>query len=125
MYDIGPIDQAHLTQLADMFRLLGDPSRLRLVGLLCDRALPASEAARGAGMSPQLASHQLRLLRAARLVRAERRGKQILYALADEPVRRSGARRVRQECVSTCRSRGLRDDLQKKNKTRNNATTHH
>jgi DNA-binding transcriptional ArsR family regulator len=87
MYEIGSIEHAHLIQLADMFRLLGDPSRLRLVGLLCDRALPASEAAKGAGMSPQLASHHLRLLRAARLVRAERRGKQIIYAIADEHVR--------------------------------------
>jgi DNA-binding transcriptional ArsR family regulator len=87
MYEIGPIEHAHLIQLADMFRLLGDPSRLRLVGLLCDAALPASAAAKAAGMSPQLASHHLRLLRAARLVRAERRGKQIIYAIADEHVR--------------------------------------
>lgn len=87
MYEIGLIQHTHLIQLADMFRLLGDPSRLRLVGLLCGAALPASAAAKAAGMSPQLASHHLRLLRAARLVRAERKGKQIIYAIADEHVR--------------------------------------
>jgi len=87
MYEIGVIEHLHLVQLADMFRLLGDPSRLRLVAILCDSVLPASAAAKAAGMSPQLASHHLRLLRAARLVRADRRGKQIFYAIADDHVR--------------------------------------
>ncbi|WP_370152564.1 ArsR/SmtB family transcription factor [Ferrovibrio sp.] len=86
MFEIGPIAHPHLVQLADMFRLLGDPSRLRLVTVLCDRALPATEAAKAAGMSPQLASHHLRLLRAARLLRAERRGRRIVYGIADSHV---------------------------------------
>lgn len=81
------LQDAHIDQLADMFRLLGDPSRLRLITVLCHGALAASAAAAAAGISPQLASHHLRLLRAARLVRAERRGREIHYAVADEHVR--------------------------------------
>lgn len=77
----------HVVQLADMFRLLGDASRLRLVTALCNGEAAASAVAAMAGISPQLASHHLRLLRAARLVKTERKGKQIYYALADEHVR--------------------------------------
>lgn len=81
------IEDQHVVQLADMFRLLGDPSRLRLVMALCNGTLAATAAATAAGISPQLASHHLRLLKAARLLRAERRGRQIYYDLADGHVR--------------------------------------
>ncbi len=74
--------------LADLFRLLGDPSRLRIV-LACEAGPVAVTAiAERLGLSGSLVSHHLRLLRAARLVRAERRGKQVFYALADEHVLR-------------------------------------
>jgi DNA-binding transcriptional ArsR family regulator len=81
------LETGHIHQLADMFRLLGDPSRLRLVVTLCGGPLPATAAAIAAGLSPQLASHHLRLLKAARLVRGIRRGRQIYYDIADDHVR--------------------------------------
>ncbi|MCW0233324.1 MAG: metalloregulator ArsR/SmtB family transcription factor [Ferrovibrio sp.] len=87
MFDLSHIEDAEVIQLADMFRLLGDPSRLRLVVALCAGPCPASAAAEAAGLSPQLASHHLRLLKAARLVRGIRRGRQIYYDLADDHVR--------------------------------------
>lgn len=70
-----------------MFRLLGDPSRLRLVMVLQTGGTPASAAAAAARLSPQLASHHLRLLKAARLVQAVRKGREIHYELADAHVR--------------------------------------
>jgi len=74
--------------LADLFRLLGDTSRLRIV-LACEAGpVAVTSIAEGLGLSGSLVSHHLRLLRAARLVRPERRGKQVFYALADEHVRR-------------------------------------
>lgn len=82
-----PIDDSHTIQLADMFRLLGDPSRLKLVLALEPGGGPASAAAAAAGLSPQLASHHLRLLKAARLVQAVRKGREIHYELADAHVR--------------------------------------
>jgi DNA-binding transcriptional ArsR family regulator len=87
MFDSRLIPDLYTVVLADMFRLLGDPSRLKLVLALEKEGGPASAAARAAGLSPQLASHHLRLLKAARLVRAVRKGREIHYALADEHVR--------------------------------------
>jgi ArsR family transcriptional regulator len=66
------LTQAQTQMLADMFRLLGEPNRLAIV-LSC--------------LSASLASHHLRLLRAARLLRGDRRGKQVFYTAADDHVR--------------------------------------
>ncbi len=72
-----------VVQLADLFRLLGDPTRLRIV-LACVEGRRAVGAIAGLlGLSPSLVSHHLRLLRAARIVRAERQGKQVFYLAAD------------------------------------------
>ena len=72
--------------LAETFRLLGDPSRLKIL-LQCMRG-PASvgELTESVDLSQSLVSHHLRLLRAARLVRGERHGKQIFYEIADHHV---------------------------------------
>jgi DNA-binding transcriptional ArsR family regulator len=78
----------HAMALADLFRLLGDASRLRIV-VACLRApLAVSEIAERLGLSVSLVSHHLRLLKGARLVRAERQGKQVFYGADDEHVRR-------------------------------------
>ncbi|HEU5095130.1 MAG TPA: metalloregulator ArsR/SmtB family transcription factor [Reyranella sp.] len=78
----------HAMALADLFRLLGDPSRLRIV-VACLRApLAVSQIAERLGLSVSLVSHHLRLLKGARLVRAERQGKQVFYVAEDEHVRR-------------------------------------
>jgi ArsR family transcriptional regulator, lead/cadmium/zinc/bismuth-responsive transcriptional repressor len=74
-------------ELAETFRLLGDPTRLAIVLAVNDAPLPVGTVAEGLGLSPSLVSHHLRLLRAARLVRSERRGKQVFYVLADDHVR--------------------------------------
>ena len=72
--------------LADLFRLLGDPTRLRIV-LACAGERRAVGAIAGAlGLSQSLVSHHLRLLRAARIVKAERRGKQVFYTAADQHI---------------------------------------
>jgi len=73
-------------ELAEMFRLLGDASRLRIVIETLDMAQPVGQIAAKLGLSPSLVSHHLRLLRAARLVSSERRGKQIFYSIHDAHV---------------------------------------
>ena len=75
-------------ELAEMFRLLGDPNRLRILIETLDTARPVGQMAAKLGLSPSLVSHHLRLLRAARLVVSERRGKQIFYRIHDEHVAR-------------------------------------
>jgi DNA-binding transcriptional ArsR family regulator len=75
-------------QLADLFRLLGDPSRLRIVVACLDAPAAVSAIADALGLSLSLVSHHLRLLKAARIVRAERQGKNVFYAADDEHIRR-------------------------------------
>lgn len=72
-----------VTILAETFRLLGDPSRLRILlyCLQCPRSV--GDIAKSLDLSQTLVSHHLRLLRGARLVRSERHAKQIFYELAD------------------------------------------
>jgi DNA-binding transcriptional ArsR family regulator len=72
-----------LVELAEVFRLMGDPSRLKILALVMQGPRAVGEIAAASGLSPSLVSHHLRLLRARRLVRAERRGKQVFYAVDD------------------------------------------
>lgn len=78
----------HAAQLAETFHLLGDGNRLRLVCACLDAGVSVQELATRLGLSQSLVSHHLRLLRAARLMRTERRGKRVFYRVADEHVRR-------------------------------------
>jgi len=77
-----------LVELAEMFRLLGDASRLRIILACLDAPTSVGAIAERVRLSISLVSHHLRLLRAGRLVRAELQGKQVFYAVADEHVRR-------------------------------------
>jgi DNA-binding transcriptional ArsR family regulator len=69
--------------LADLFRLLGDPTRLRIVLACAVQPVAVGAIAESLGLSASLVSHHLRLLRAARIVRAERGGKHVFYLAAD------------------------------------------
>jgi DNA-binding transcriptional ArsR family regulator len=73
--------------LAEMFRLLGEPNRLSIVASCLDGPLSVGAITSRLGLSQSLVSHHLRLLRAARLLKAGRRGKQIFYSIADWHVR--------------------------------------
>lgn len=69
--------------IAETCRLLGDPTRLRVLLACRGGPIAVNDIAAEAEASPSLVSHHLRLLKAARLVRGERRNRQIFYALAD------------------------------------------
>jgi DNA-binding transcriptional ArsR family regulator len=72
-----------VAQLADLFHLLGDPTRLRIVLACVEAPIAVSEIASSLQLSSSLVSHHLRLLRAARIVKSERQGKQVFYSAAD------------------------------------------
>jgi DNA-binding transcriptional ArsR family regulator len=72
--------------VADVFRLLGDPTRVRLVDALSHGERCVCDLAELVGLSESAVSHQLRLLRAARLVRARRSGRMAFYSLDDHHV---------------------------------------
>jgi DNA-binding transcriptional ArsR family regulator len=75
-----------VAELADMFRLLGEATRLRIVLACLGGPIAVGDIATQLDLSASLVSHHLRLLRAARLVQAERQGKQVFYAAADQHV---------------------------------------
>jgi len=70
-------------ELADLFHLLGDPTRLRIVLACLAQPIAVGDIAASLELSSSLVSHHLRLLRAARIVKAERHGKQVFYTAAD------------------------------------------
>ncbi len=74
-------------EIAEMFRLMGDATRLTILIHCLDAPVAVGELARLTGASPSLVSHHLRLLRAARILAAERRGKQVFYTAADDHIR--------------------------------------
>ena len=82
----GPRSADTVAPLADLFRLLGDPTRLRIVLACVDGRRAVGAIAEELNLSPSLVSHHLRLLRAARIVRAQRQGKQVFYLAADSHI---------------------------------------
>lgn len=72
--------------LADTFRVLGDPTRVRILDALAGGELCVCDIAGLVGMSESAVSHQLRLLRGTRLVRPRRAGRQVFYSLDDQHI---------------------------------------
>ena len=87
-YELVPVvGPQELRELADTLKLLGDESRLRVVLSCLHESKSVGEIALAAGLSGTLVSHHLRILRARRFVRAERRGKHVFYISSDDHVR--------------------------------------
>jgi len=76
-----------IAEIAEVFRLLGDPTRLKVVLACLDGPVRVGDIAVAVGASVSLVSHHLRLLKGARMVRSERDGRQIFYTAADQHVR--------------------------------------
>ncbi len=73
--------------VAETFRALADPSRVKIVDALLDQELCTSDLAAIIGLSEPAVSQHLRVLRMLRVVRAHRHGHRVFYALDDEHVR--------------------------------------
>ena len=80
------LSAAHVQSVADIFRVLGDPTRVKILDVLGNGERCVNDLAAGIGMTESAVSHQLRLLRAARLVRVRREGRQAFYAVDDHHV---------------------------------------
>ena len=80
------LSEDQVAELSETFHLLGDPTRLRIALAVLDSPVAVGDLASRVGASPSLVSHHLRLLRAARLVRATREGRHVYYRAADEHV---------------------------------------
>ena len=75
-----------LFQLAELFKMFGDTTRIRIMCVLFQRELCVCEIAELLEMGQSAISHQLRLLRNAHLVKVKRDGKQSYYSLDDDHV---------------------------------------
>lgn len=79
-------DEATLQELAETFKVLSSPTRLKILHALSNRELCVCDLASLLGSTESAVSHQLRLLRGMRLVRYRRKGKLAFYSLDDHHV---------------------------------------
>ena len=81
------LSSRQIAELAEVFRLLGEPNRLTLVLACLDSPQTVGELVKTLGSSQTLVSHHLRLLRTAHILRGDRRGRRVHYMIDDEHVR--------------------------------------
>lgn len=84
--DLAKLSDEVSLRLAEIFKVLGDPTRLKLLGLLSANEMCVNDISDALSMTQSAISHQLRVLRNAHLVRFRREGKEALYSLDDEHV---------------------------------------
>ena len=80
-------EETELYDLAELFKVFGDSTRIRILFVLFEAEVCVCDLAQLLGSSVSAISHQLRVLKQARLVKFRRSGKTIFYSLADEHVR--------------------------------------
>ena len=80
-------DEDTLYDLTELFRILGDSTRIRILYVLFEAEMCVCDIATILGMTQSAISHQLRALKNARLVKGRREGKTVFYSLADDHVK--------------------------------------
>ena len=81
-----PIAEKFVQPMADTFKVLGDPTRIRILALLAEGEACVTNIADSLEMTQSAISHQLRLLRHAGLVKFTKTGKEVFYSLDDQHV---------------------------------------
>lgn len=79
--------EEELYDLAELFKVFGDSTRIRILFVLFEAEVCVCDLAEVLHMTQSAISHQLKILKQAKLVSARREGKSVFYALADEHVR--------------------------------------
>ena len=80
-------DEEELYDLAELFKVFGDSTRIRILYVLFETELCVCDIAEALHMTQPAISHQLRILKQAKLVKNRREGKSVFYSLADSHVR--------------------------------------
>lgn len=80
------LTEENLYDLAELFKVYGDSTRIQIIYVLLDGEMSVGEIAERLNMNASAISHQLRVLKQAKLVRNRRAGKNIFYFLEDEHV---------------------------------------
>ena len=84
---IPTLDQSALVELSEVLKLMEEPNRLRILIACLDKPICVSDIVIQLNLSQSLVSHHLRLLRATRLLKAERQGRQMFYSIEDAHIR--------------------------------------
>jgi len=80
------LDGITANHVADLFKALSDPTRVRIISLLAYTELCVGDLCLALGMTQPAISHQLRVLRNLRIVTARKEGRHVFYTLSDEHV---------------------------------------
>ena len=79
-------DEDKLYELANLFKMFGDPTRAKILSCLQVRDMYVCEIAEALGMTVSAVSHQLGVLRGAKIVKGTKEGKEVKYSLDDDHV---------------------------------------
>ena len=80
-------DEDELYDLAELFKIFGDSTRIRILYVLFESEVCVCDLAAALSMTQSAISHQLRILKQNKLVKCRREGKSVFYSLADDHVR--------------------------------------
>ena len=80
-------EEEELYDLAELFKVFGDSTRIRILFVLFEAEVCVCDLAEALHMTQPSISHQLKILKQAKLVRSRREGKSVFYSLADGHVR--------------------------------------
>ena len=80
-------EETELYDLAELFKIFGDSTRIRILFVLFEAEVCVSDLAQVLNMTQSAVSHQLKILKQNKLVKSRREGKSIFYSLADDHVR--------------------------------------
>lgn len=80
-------DETELYDLSELFKVFGDSTRIRILFVLFECEVCVCDLAQALNMTQSAISHQLKILKQSRLVKARRDGKSVFYSLADSHVR--------------------------------------
>ena len=79
--------EEHLLDLAELFKIFGDTTRIRILFVLFEAEVCVCDLAEALSMTQSAISHQLSILKRNKLVKSRREGKSVFYSLADDHVR--------------------------------------
>ena len=83
--DIMPVEE-EVFDLAELFKMLSDPTRVKILYAILDNEMCVCDIAELVGSTQSAVSHQLRVLKQARLVKYRKLGKSVIYSVSDEHV---------------------------------------
>ena len=80
-------EEDHLYDLAELFKVFGDSTRIKILYVLFESEMKVCDISDTLNMTTSAISHQLKILKRAKLVKFRKSGKNVIYSLADEHVR--------------------------------------